>query len=160
MSKPNIICVDDQRDVLATLKKELHFFRDFLSIYYCESADEASTILNELDAKSEPIALIICDHVMPGKSGVGLLSEIKSDGRFEHTKKLLLTGLATHEDTIDAINKAQIDRYIAKPWNTQELIDTARILITQFILETGMEYEPFMNILHQETLYEALKSRT
>jgi two-component system, chemotaxis family, chemotaxis protein CheY len=160
MEKPHIVCVDDQRDVLATLKKELAFFREYLSIVYCESAQEAMTVLDELDAKGAPLALLICDHVMPGKNGVEFLSDIKRDERFTLTKKLLLTGLATHEDTIKAINNAEIDRYISKPWDTHELIDMCRKLITEYILAAGIEYREYIVILDQETLYQVLKTRT
>jgi two-component system, chemotaxis family, chemotaxis protein CheY len=158
MAKPNIICVDDQRDILATLKKELEFFREYSTIYYCESADEASEILNELDSRSEPVAVIVCDHVMPGKSGVDFLSEVYADVRFTKTKKLLLTGLATHEDTIDAINRANIDRYIGKPWETHDLINKLRVLLTEFILETGLDYNDYLPVLDQDTLYARLRS--
>jgi two-component system, chemotaxis family, chemotaxis protein CheY len=157
MAKPNIICIDDQRDILATLQKELHFFRDYVSIFYCESAQEANEILEELDAKSEPLALVICDQVMPGTSGVEFLSELNEDIRFPRTKKLLLTGLATQEDTIEAINKAKIDRYIGKPWDTHDLINKSRVLLTEFILEEGIDYNDFIPVLDQETLYAKLR---
>ncbi len=61
------------------------------------------------------IALIISDHVMPGKTGVELLTDVSKDGRFGFTRKVLLTGQATHTDTINAINSAGIDRYFEKP---------------------------------------------
>lgn len=153
MAKPNIICVDDQRDILATLKKELQFFRDHVKIYYCESAGEAGKILDEIDEQGEYIAVIICDHVMPGKNGVEFLSEVNTDGRFPKTKKLLLTGLATHEDTIEAINTAKIDRYIGKPWETHDLINKVRVLLTEYILEEGLDYNEYLTVLDQETLY-------
>jgi len=157
MAKPNIICVDDQRDVLATLKKELQFFRDHIKIYYCESADEAAKILDEIDTEGGYVAVIVCDHVMPGNSGVEFLSQVNNDARFPHTKKLLLTGLATHEDTIEAINKANIDRYIGKPWDTHDLIKKVRVLLTEFILEEGLDYNEYLPVLDQETLFAQLR---
>lgn len=157
MAKPNIICVDDQRDILATLKKELLFFRDLIKVYYCESAEEAATIMDEIDDESGHVAVIVCDHVMPGKSGVDFLSEVKDDNRFPNTKKLLLTGLATHEDTIEAINKAKIDRYIGKPWETHDLINKIRVLLTEYILEEGLDYNDYLTILDQDTLYTQLR---
>lgn len=158
MAKPNIICVDDQRDILATLKKELEIFRNYVTIYYCESADEASGVLEEIDAKGEQVAVIICDHVMPGKSGVEFLSEVNKDSRFSNTKKLLLTGLATHEDTIEAINRANINRYIGKPWETHDLVNKVRVLLTEYILQEGIDYNEFLPILDQDTLYARLRN--
>jgi len=158
MAKPNIICIDDQRDILATLKKELHFFREHVKIYYCESAAEAAEILDQIDADGEHLAVIICDHVMPGKSGVEFLSEVKNDIRFPKTKKLLLTGLATHEDTIEAINSAKIDGYIGKPWETHDFLNKVRVLLTEYILEEGIDYNNFLTVLDQDTLYARLRS--
>lgn len=43
--------------------------------------------MDDLDAEGEFIALVISDHVMPGKIGVELLTEISQDARFVHTKK-------------------------------------------------------------------------
>ncbi len=157
MAKPNIICVDDQRDILATLKKELQFFRDHIKIYYCESAAEAEKILDDIDANGEHAAVIICDHVMPGKSGVEFLGEVNNDIRFKKTKKLLLTGLATHEDTIEAINKAKIDGYVGKPWETHDFINKVRTLLTEYILEEGLDYNEFITVLDQDTLYARLR---
>lgn len=157
MAKPNIVCIDDQRDVLATLKKELQFFRDYVTIYYCESADEAANILDEIDAAGEHAAVLVCDHVMPGKSGVEFLSDVNNDVRFSKTKKLLLTGLATHEDTIEAINKAKIDRYIGKPWETHDLVNKIRVLFTEYIFEEGLDYNDYLPILDQDTLYARLR---
>ncbi len=159
MQKLNILCVDDQREVLAALKKDLEIFTGSFAVISCESADEAEEVLQELDDKGEPITLIVCDHVMPQKSGIDFLIEINNDMRFEPVKKLLLTGLANHQDTITAINKAEIDRYIEKPWDIEELVHTVRVLITEYILETGMEYGPVQNMLDQQTLYKVLHKR-
>jgi len=160
MDNPGIVCVDDQREILAALKKELAFFRDYANIYYCESADEAFEVLEELDAKSESVAVIICDHVMPGKSGIDFLSEVHQDIRFGRTKKILLTGLATHQDTIEAINKAHIDAYIEKPWETPDLIEKVRALLTEHIFDAGLDYNAFLPVLDRDTLYRRLRFRT
>ncbi len=159
MQKLNILCVDDQREILAALKKDLQVFSGPFSIIDCESANETEEVLEELDRSGKPTALIICDHVMPEKSGIDFLIDINNDARFEPVKKLLLTGLANHQDTITAINKAEIDRYIEKPWEIDELVETVQVLITEFVLETGIEYGSFQELLDQKTLYKALHKR-
>ena len=131
MEKINVICVDDQREVLSAVVQDLTPLEDWLEIEDCESAEEALELIDDLDAKGEHIALIISDHVMPGKSGVELLTEISEDRRFTHTKKVLLTGQATHQDTISAINKARIESYLEKPWKGTELVDCTRRVVTE-----------------------------
>ena len=160
MEKLVIICLDDQREVLNTLTQNLEEFEEKVEIEECESADEAWEVLEEVDSAGDFACLIISDHVMPGKNGVEFLTEVKDDGRFGNSRKILLTGLATHKDTINAINQAEIDMYLEKPWDKKELIATVKTLITKFILKQGVEYEKYMSILDQETLYEDLKNMT
>lgn len=92
MEKLNLICVDDQREVLSAVLQDLEPLNKWLNIEDCESADEVLELMDELDADGEMIALIISDHVMPGKTGVELLTEISKDSRFVRTRKVLLTG--------------------------------------------------------------------
>jgi len=159
MSNLNIICVDDQREVLTTVTRDLASFENFVTIEECESAIEALALIEEIDSEGKQISLIISDHVMPGKSGVELLREINTDSRFSLTKKVLLTGLATHQDTITAINEAGIDRYIEKPWKGEELLSCAKQLLTAYILEAGINYEKYLDILDQPTLLSGLRKR-
>jgi two-component system, chemotaxis family, chemotaxis protein CheY len=157
MQKPNIVCVDDQREVLATLRKDLEGFVDFFKIEYCESAEEANELIEEIDDKGEHLALLICDHIMPVSTGIDFLIEVDKDIRFAKTNKLLLTGLATHQDTIVAINNANIDFYVEKPWESENLINVVKLLITKYILAAGIEYKEFLSILDQELLYKELR---
>lgn len=139
MEKPNIVCIDDQRQVLATLQKDLEVMEEHCLIHTCETASEAKDLLNDLYNDGEQIALLICDHIMPGKNGVDFLVDVHEDSRFPHIKKILLTGLASHQDTITAINEAHVDHYLEKPWNPNELIDTVKSLVAKFVSDANLE---------------------
>jgi two-component system, chemotaxis family, chemotaxis protein CheY len=160
MQKPSIIIVDDQRDVLTAIRKDLSQLEEFFILEECESANEAMDVLEDMDAEGNMVVLIICDHIMSEQNGVDFLIELKKDNRFKSIKKLLLTGLATHKDTIAAINMACIDRYIEKPWDPVGLIDNVKVLITQYLLHSGVDHQPFLQILDQETLYQEMQNRT
>lgn len=69
MEKINIICVDDEREVLDSVVRDLDYFSDLFNIEECESAIECLNLLEELDANQEHVAVLISDHVMPEKSG-------------------------------------------------------------------------------------------
>ncbi|MGF1636722.1 MAG: response regulator [Cyclobacteriaceae bacterium] len=159
MEKIFIVCIDDQREVLNAIASDLAFFEKELTIEICESASEAWEVIDEIDSEGNYLGMVISDHVMPGKNGVEFLIEINSDRRFANTKKILLTGLATHKDTISAINKARVDAYIEKPWQKVELIQKSKELITQFVLDAGLEYQKFSEILDQATLLEGLRHK-
>lgn len=155
MEKINIICVDDQREVLDAVVRDLQPLATHFVIEECESADECLELLEELDDEGQYIALVISDHVMPGKSGVEMLSEIALDGRYRHTRKILLTGLASHQDTIHAINEAGVDRYFEKAWDANELLRACKSLLTRFVLEQGIDYQQMMSVLDVQTLYQS-----
>ena len=156
MEKINIICVDDEREVLDSVMRDLDYFSDTFNLEECQSAFECLDLLDELDAEQEHVALIISDHVMPEKSGVELLSEVAEDKRFSGTKKLLLTGLATQTDTIKAINNAKLDHFLEKVWDPEELLQTVKELLTEYIIEKGIDYEQYMEKLDAPTLYRLI----
>ncbi len=158
MDKLHIIYVDDQREVLSALEKDLVFFEKYISIEECESADEALDVINEIYKNGDLLVAIVCDHVMPEKTGVDFLSDINKDDRFTHTKKILLTGQATHQDTIKAINEAGIEKYFEKPWSSEDLINTLKKMITEFIIKKGLDHLKYSEILHQETLFQLLSN--
>ncbi|AMF94389.1 response regulator [Vibrio fluvialis] len=157
MEKLNIICVDDQREVLSAVLQDLEPLATWLNIEDCESAYEVLDLMDDLDAQGEHIALIISDHVMPGKTGVDLLTEVAEDSRFKGTKKVLLTGQATHTDTINAINAAGIDRYFEKPWNAKTLVECVRSLVTEYVFERGMDYTEWHDHLDQKIILARLR---
>ncbi|MDZ7270829.1 MAG: response regulator [candidate division KSB1 bacterium] len=149
MEKLKVLCIDDQREVLAALRKDLEPLSAVCAFVECESAAEAEEVLAEMERTGDHLALIICDHIMPGKNGIDLLAELTQAGRFSETKKLLLTGLATHEDTIYAINEAHIDRYVEKPWDPAQLQQAVRILLSTYLVRSGLDYGPYIELLGQ-----------
>ena len=153
-----ILIVDDQREVLTTVSKDLEQLNNFCTLEECESPDEAYELLEEIDADGNFPAVIISDHVMPGTTGVEFLSRVSTDSRFKLTKKVLLTGLATHEDTIHAINQAHIHKYIEKPWEPEDLVHTVRVLITEFLLDKGVDYDEVREHLDNDTILERMRN--
>ncbi|MBP3302260.1 MAG: response regulator [Opitutales bacterium] len=157
MEKITILCVDDQAEVLDSVVRDLRPLQAFFRVEEAGSADEAKKILDEICRNGDYIGLVISDHVMPGETGVELLGAIFRDDRFADTKKILLTGQANHADTIRAINEARVDNYFEKPWKPEDLVATAKKLLTQFILKKGIEYKDYMPILDQAALLENLR---
>lgn len=160
MNKLYLICIDDQQEVLNALERDLTEFEDFLVVETCDSGKEALELIEEIDAKGDFPAVVISDQVMPEMTGVAVLHAIEKDARFRHTYKILLTGLATHEDTIEAINTGGLDYYIAKPWTKEQLSDTIKKCLTAFLANSGVDFQPYMPILDQAMLYEILRNKT
>lgn len=152
-----ILCVDDQAEVLDAVVRDLRPLQKHFRIEEAESAEEAKKIADDVARCGDHVGLVISDCVMPGESGVELLGSIFRDDRFAGTKKILLTGQATHADTIRAINEARIDNYFEKPWKPEDLVASAKKLLTQFILKKGIDYKDFLPVLDQATLLENLR---
>lgn len=157
MEKIYILCIEDQREVLNAVVNDLAPFEAMFPVEECESVAEAMEVIEEIDAQGDYLGVVVSDHVMPDKNGIDFLVELHQDTRFQKTKKILLTGLATHQDTILAINQAAVDRYLSKPWESSILQSYVRALLTTFILDSGIPYQPYLKWLDQEVLYQKLR---
>ncbi|KPA54026.1 chemotaxis protein CheY [Photobacterium leiognathi subsp. mandapamensis] len=157
MEKIVVICVDDQQEVLSAVLKDLSPLQASFMIEECDSGEEALELMDELDAEGHHIGLVISDHVMPGKNGVELLTDVTNDSRFIKTKKILLTGQATHQDTIAAINHARIESYFEKPWDAETLVSCARTLLTEYIFDMGFDYQEWGEVLDNTTVLRRLR---
>ncbi|MCK5852513.1 response regulator [bacterium] len=120
MKKPVIICVDDEKIVLDSLKKELReSVEQKYLIEIAESAEEALEIYTELKEAGHEIPLVISDYIMPGIKGDELLQKLKDLDPSSY--RIMLTGQATIEGITNAVNNADLYRYISKPWETNDL---------------------------------------
>jgi DNA-binding NtrC family response regulator len=108
----NILLVDDDQNVLAGLRRLLH--GKGFCIRCATSADEALKLL-----RSTPIHLVISDQVMPGMSGTEFLQQVQS--LFPNIVRFLLTGYATVEMIVEALNKGGIERVYLKPCKPEDL---------------------------------------
>ncbi len=113
MEKTNgkILVVDNEVDILELLKGLLKRKKFFVKT--AENAKQATQHL-----KTNDYDVVITDLIMPGKSGIDLLCEIKS--HYPETGVIVLTGHGTIESAVDAIKKGAFN-YIEKPINPDYL---------------------------------------
>ena len=116
MSKPVILTVDDEPDVLNAIERDLraHFRTDY-RIVKVGSGSEALDVVRELKQRGSNIALFMVDERMPGMTGTQFL--IEAITLYPDAKKVLLTAYADTETAITAINKIGLDQYLTKPWD-------------------------------------------
>ncbi len=156
MSEIYIMCVDDEPDVLEAVERDLSSFEDVFPLEAASSAEEARSVLQQIESKGDELAVIFCDHVMPGETGVELLEWMEQTDTFKNTRKALLTGQAGLDATIQAVNRASLDFYIQKPWTKDSLLSIARDLLTQYVLESGRNPLPYMTMLNAEEVAKAM----
>lgn len=159
MKEAAIICVDDERVVLNGLQSQLS--RDFGSEYVielAESAEEALELAEELMEEGRDVPVIITDQMMPGMKGHELLIEIH--GRSPQTFKILLTGQSDISAISEAVNNANLYRYIAKPWDGTDLVLTVREAIRSFYQDKQLEIQNKLLERHNRELEQLVEERT
>ncbi|HRK32290.1 MAG TPA: response regulator [Tepidisphaeraceae bacterium] len=159
MSKLIILCVEDERDVLDALVRDLRPFEGPFSIEATESVDEARRVVAAAQSRHDHVALVLADHILPGITGVQFLIELQRQPHYAATRKVLVTAQAGHMETIRAINEASLNHYIAKPWQVEELQTIVRRQLEGYVVETQKNLLPFMQVLDSQTLLEAMRTR-
>lgn len=136
--KPVILCVDDEKIILSSLKEHLkrRFGGDY-RIETVESGEEALEFLEELYGRAVDFPVIIADQIMPGMKGHELLREIHC--RFPLTLKIMLTGQANADAVGLAVNHANLYRYISKPWDPTDLTLTIEQALHSYFQEKKVE---------------------
>lgn len=156
MSKYLILCVDDEREVLDSVVQDLDEFEEHFSLEAAESVQEAKQIIEDAERDGIKLALILCDHIMPEQTGISFLIELNEQPSTQATRKLLLTGQAGLEDTVEAINHSSLHFYIAKPWRGDELRNVITEQLTQYMIENEPELMPWASVLNTEKIFEEM----
>lgn len=112
-----LLFIDDEANILAALKR---LFRPLgYNILTAESGAEAIALLER-----ETVDLVVSDMRMPRMSGAEVLEQVRN--RWPEVMRILLTGYSDVDSTIAAVNRGEIYRYIAKPWDDNEIVLTVR----------------------------------
>lgn len=123
MNKPYILCVDDDKSILISLKAQLnHYLGDQFQFEFAECAEEAWEVIDELLASGETIAVIISDWIMPRIKGDEFLIGVHE--KHPEIVKLMLTGHAEEDAIKRATKDANLAACLNKPWDIEVLIET------------------------------------
>ncbi|RME69219.1 MAG: response regulator [Verrucomicrobia bacterium] len=125
--EPNhrILILDDDEIVLLAIKETLAAEGYDLATF--SSANEALRALDQ-----EKFSVILSDQRMPEMSGLDFLSASKKTQ--PNASRILITGVLTLNTVVDAVNKGEIFRFLAKPWIREELLATVRNGVQRFQL--------------------------
>jgi two-component system, NtrC family, sensor kinase len=117
MLDTKILCVDDESQILDALRREL--MGECGTFLTAPSAEAGLEILER-----ETVNVVISDMRMPKMDGAEFLQLVRHS--WPGVFRILLTGFADMETVIRSINKGEVHRFIAKPWNPDNLIDVIR----------------------------------
>jgi thioredoxin reductase (NADPH) len=142
MTRPVILSVDDDREVLAAIDRDLRRqYRPRYRIVTATSGQEALDAARELKRRGTPIAVFLVDQRMPGMTGTQLLVELRK--LFPETKRVLLTAYADTDAAIAAINDVGLHHYLMKPWDPpeQQLYPVLDDLLEEWSASVRLPYE-------------------
>ena len=143
MSRPRILCVDDEPRVLQGLRQVL--FKSFEITV--AAGGEAGLAVLDSDGHFEAV---VSDMQMPRMNGAAFLAEVRK--RRPEISRLLLTGHADIESAIAAVNRGQIFRFLTKPCPPDELIAALNDAIAQHRLITSER------VLLEQTLVGSIRA--
>jgi two-component system, NtrC family, sensor kinase len=126
MSDCTVLVVDDEVNVQKSLRR-LFLDTDY-KVLVANSGLEGLAYLDK-----EPVHLVISDYRMPEMNGVEFLAKVKAE--HPDTVRIILSGFADVEAVVDAINQGAIYKFLAKPWNDQELLSTVKRALEHSFLQ-------------------------
>jgi response regulator RpfG family c-di-GMP phosphodiesterase len=117
MPNPRILIVDDEENILNSLKRLLR--KEPYEILTAIDGEEGLKILDD-----HQVDLIVSDLKMPQMNGVEFLKRAKEKNPVP--LRIMLTGHADLKSVVDAIDQGEVYRFLLKPWNDEELKMTIR----------------------------------
>ncbi|HEY8035192.1 MAG TPA: EAL domain-containing protein [Methylobacter sp.] len=136
---PAILFVDDEANMLKAFRRLFH--NEAYVSYFASSGAEGLEVLRQ-----HAVDLIISDMRMPEMNGAEFLTQVFM--QWPETIRILLTGYADLQSTIEAVNNGRIYNYCNKPWNDEELKLLVRNALEQKRLRE--ERDRLSDIVHQQ----------
>ncbi len=125
-SDHHVLFVDDDAGVTIALQ-HLMIEEDWESSF-ASGGEEALELMEETE-----FSMVISDYRMPGMNGVELLRAVHQ--RHPKTVRVILSGYAEAYVVVESINEGHVDRFLAKPWEEQELLTTIHEGLNKYHLE-------------------------
>jgi len=154
VNKMVVICVDDEETVLQSLELELQNKLGACTLELAQSGEEALEICQEYKDKNYDIPVVICDYIMPNLKGDEVLKKVFQV--LPQTHNIMLTGQADVSGVVRAINEAHLYRYIAKPWEREDLLLTINSAIDHYLQSREVEenYQAMEKFVPRELLQQ------
>jgi len=128
--KPRLLCVDDEPDLLTSVKLNL---RKRYAVTTAESGSEALALFDTA-GDTAPFDAVLSDMRMPEMTGAELLTILRR--RYPDVPRLLLSGQSDLDSAIAAINDAKVFRFLTKPCPPETIIESLDEALEQARLRT------------------------
>lgn len=129
MDKPSVLYIDDEETNVKAF--EASFRREF-------DITATTSLPQALDALSKKeFQVIISDQKMPGVAGTEFLLAISA--KYPKAVKVILTAYQDFQVAREALNSGRIFKYMLKPWDRDEIIQTVNLAYELYTLRNERE---------------------
>jgi putative nucleotidyltransferase with HDIG domain len=129
--KDAVLFIDDEVNILNSIQR---VFADHnFTLMTAGNAQKGLEILSRNE-----IAVVISDNIMPGMNGLDLLRLAKVIS--PDTIRIMLTGHASLDTAIEAINLGEVFRFVVKPWNDKALEETVEDALQRYRFVKQLQY--------------------
>jgi DNA-binding response OmpR family regulator len=135
--KKKILLIDDDESILTTLQSYLSKIG-----YATDTAKNGSEAVEK--AAKEYFNLAIIDLILPDMLGTQLI--VKMSGNSPRMRKIILTGHATLDNAIEALNLGA-DAYLMKPVNPKDLLKVIEEQLLKQQEDMAMSQEKFSDFV-------------
>jgi DNA-binding NtrC family response regulator len=118
-----ILIVDDEEIVLVALRDTL--LHEGYNVVSSPHAVHALSVLKE-----QEFSVVITDQQMPMVSGLEFLAQVRQIQ--PEATRILITAVLNLSTLIDAINKAEIYRFVVKPWSREDLLASVKSAVERY----------------------------
>ncbi len=146
--KLSLLIVDDEIEILNSLNIE---FNKTFKIFSAENATRALEIL-----KQNEVDIALCDERLPGENGSDLLAKIKNE--YPDIIRLLFSGYTDTTAVMNAINKANVFKFVVKPWGNElkKVLEEAR---QHYLSKKENQYKDSLtNLQSEHAIFDSLYS--
>ncbi len=126
-----VVIVDDEDKILRALERELRDQSRVIKTF-------SDVLVAAEYVASEQVDLVLSDYRMPNADGVSFLQVVK--GLKPDSVRIIMSGVSDRSFLESAINDASIYRFIAKPWDSQELCE---------VVEASLKNKKLSDIDHE-----------
>ena len=131
-SQHTVMIVDDKDANVSVMAAVL---RPYFNLIEAHDGPEALSLIEALE-EPEKLACVISDHRMPKMTGVELFERVAT--LLPQTRRILVTGFMDMDALVDAINKAAVYKFVAKPFDAADFLLNVRCAVAAFDAERSM----------------------
>lgn len=137
-TRKTILLVEDNKDIAVYIRSI--FPGDKFNIIYCSNGEDAFKL-----AETSMPDIIITDIIIPKKSGIELIKEIRASTIINHIPIIVVSGKNRREDIIEGLNSGA-DIYLTKPFQPEEL----RVRVKNLLVSRELLIEKYRRVVLKE----------